>query len=130
LGSGGAPATKVAPTVAAAGITMTQAEPPEQAPFQPVKLDPTPPFAPNATALPSGNVAEQIVPQLIPAGLVRTVPSPVTVTFSVCTPGAPLPVPDPDDPHAAATESETAARSRAALLPLPSPSFIAESSSR
>src|SRR3954447_11344247 len=83
FGGGGAPTTNGAFTVPAACITMRQAEAPEHAPLQPVKLEPSPPLAPNAMVVPSGNVAEQTVPQLIPAGFVTTVPSPVTVTFRV-----------------------------------------------
>jgi hypothetical protein len=59
---------------------------PEQAPLQPVKVEPDAAVAVNVTVVPALNVAEQVVPQLIPAGELVTEPEPepVLVTVSVC----------------------------------------------
>ena len=74
-------AAKVAVTDCAAFMFTLQMPMPEQAPLQPVNVDPTPPTAVNAT-VPLAKVVEQIAPQLIPAGLLVTVPLPVTETVS------------------------------------------------
>ena len=49
---------------------------PEQAPDQPEKTDPGPGVAARATVAPLLNSASQALPQLIPAGLLVTVPAP------------------------------------------------------
>ena len=46
-------------------------------PLQPAKIDPAAAVAVRATALPLLKVAEQVLPQLIPAGELVTVPLPV-----------------------------------------------------
>jgi hypothetical protein len=58
---------------------------PEQAPLQPAKVEPASALALNVTELPSANPAEQLAPQLIPAGEDVTVPAPAPafVTESV-----------------------------------------------
>ena len=58
---------------------------PEQAPLQPVKAEPAAGLAARLTTAPDPNVAEQLVPQLIPTGVLDTVPVPVPdlLTFSV-----------------------------------------------
>jgi hypothetical protein len=74
-------AAKVAVTDCAALRVTLQTPVPVQAPLQPVNVDPVPATAVNAT-VPLANVVEQIVPQLMPAGLLVTVPAPVTETVS------------------------------------------------
>src|SRR5256885_7866685 len=79
-GGGGTPAANVAPTVAFAFNTTTQAPVPEQAPVQPVKFDPTAAFAPSDTAVLSLKDAVQTVPQSIPGGFEVIAPLPESVT--------------------------------------------------
>ena len=73
----------VAPTVIAPVIVSVHAPTPEQPPDQPVKTEPAAGAAVSVTPVPTVNVAEQPVPQLIPAGVLLTVPLPVRVTVSV-----------------------------------------------
>ncbi len=58
---------------------------PEQAPLHPVKANPLPGLTVSATAVPVTNAAEQVLPQLIPAGLLTIVPplAGEAFTFSV-----------------------------------------------
>ncbi len=58
-------------------ITTTQAPVPLQAPPQPVKVDPPVGVAVSATVLPVGKFAMHPSPQLIPLGILVTVPVPV-----------------------------------------------------
>jgi len=57
-------------------------------PLQPVKVEPAAGVAVSVTAVPLANVAEQVVPQAIPAGALVTVPVPaplgLTVNVKVC----------------------------------------------
>jgi len=78
--------TKVAVTDCAAFIVTEHVPVPVQAPLQPVKAEPAAAVAVSVTV--PLNDAEQVVPQLIPAGLLVTVPEPlkVTVRGSVITP--------------------------------------------
>jgi len=50
---------------------------PLQSPPQPLKIEPVPAVAVSVTAVPVTKVAEQAVPQVIPAGLETTTPLPV-----------------------------------------------------
>ena len=50
---------------------------PEQAPLQPMKVEPDIGMAARVIAVPAAIVCEQLAPQLIPAGLLVTVPEPV-----------------------------------------------------
>ncbi len=61
-------------------IDTTQLPVPEQAPDQPVNVDPGDGDAVNVTDVPSGYVSEQSPGQLIPAGEDVTDPGPLTVT--------------------------------------------------
>jgi len=71
-------ASNVAVTVVAALMVTTHAPVPEHpAPLQPVKVDPPPGAAVRVTTVPLLYEAEQVAPQLIPAGLDVTVPLPV-----------------------------------------------------
>lgn len=72
-----------APTVVAAVIvTVHVAVPEHPPPVQPVKTDPAAGVAASATLDPAANVAEQTLPQLMPAGVLVTLPLPVRVTVS------------------------------------------------
>ncbi len=65
---------------------LTVQEPvPEQAPEKPAKVEPVAAEAVRVTTVPETKLAEQVAPQLIPAGLLDTepLPSPVRVTLSV-----------------------------------------------
>ncbi|PYY09377.1 MAG: hypothetical protein DMG69_11060 [Acidobacteria bacterium] len=55
---------------------------PEQAPDQLSKATPLEGVSVRVTAVPGGKLAVQVWPQLMPAGLLATVPAPVTVTVS------------------------------------------------
>src|SRR5439155_1528737 len=69
---------KVAVTVVAAETVTTHDPVPEQPPpAQPVKVEPAAAVAVSVTAVPLAKLAEQVAPQLIPAGELVTVPLPV-----------------------------------------------------
>ena len=63
-------------------------------PLQPAKTDPEEGIAVSVTLVPPENDREQVVPQLIPLGLLVTVPLPLPffVTWSVKVPSLPLPL--------------------------------------
>src|SRR4029077_10762875 len=56
---------------------------PEQAPVQPAKVEPVFATAVSCTGVPMLKPAVQVVPQLIPVGLLVTVPIPVPVSVTV-----------------------------------------------
>ena len=56
---------------------------PEQAPLHPLKTCPAPGVAARVIDDPEAAVIEQVVPQLIPAGELVTVPAPARLTVSV-----------------------------------------------
>ena len=69
---------KVAVTVWAAFIVTAQLPVPEQPPpAQPAKLEPVAAVALNVTLVPEVKFEVQVLPQLIPAGLLVTMPEPV-----------------------------------------------------
>src|SRR5207244_4111949 len=75
---------KVAVTVVAAETVTVQAPVPEQPPpLQPVKVEPAAALAVSVTPVPLGKLAEQVAPQLIPAGELVTVPLPVPALLTV-----------------------------------------------
>src|SRR5437667_5568961 len=77
---------KVAVTVVAAESVTVQAPVPEQPPpLQPVKVEPAAGTAVSVTAVPFVKLAAQVAPQLIPAGLLVTVPVPVPAGVTVNT---------------------------------------------
>ena len=68
---------KVAVTDLAAVIVTEQVPVPTQAPLQPAKVEPAAAAAVRVTTVPLTKLAEHVVPQLIPAGLLLTVPLPL-----------------------------------------------------
>lgn len=75
-------AVKVAVTLAAASIVSVQVCTPLQAPDHPPKTKPLPGVAVRVTTVPLLKLAEQFELQLMPSGLLVTVPDPVIVTLS------------------------------------------------
>lgn len=73
---------KVAVTLFAALMLTTQLPVPEQAPPQPVKVEPEAGVAVRVTEVPLVKEALQAEPQLMPEGLLVMVPEPVVVTVS------------------------------------------------
>ncbi len=75
---------KVAVTVVAAETVTTHDPVPEHPlPLQPVKVEPAAGAAVSVTAVPLAKLAEQAAPQVIPAGLLVTVPVPVPALETV-----------------------------------------------
>ncbi len=75
---------KVAVTeLAALTVTVQVAVPEQPPPLQPVKVEPATGAAVKVTAVPLANDAEQVVPQLIPAGALVTVPVPAPALVTV-----------------------------------------------
>jgi hypothetical protein len=83
----------VAVTARAALIVTEQLPVPVQAPLQPVKVEPAVGAAVRVTAVPVVNGAEQVAPQLMPVGLLVTVPVPVPALVTVSVEEAATPVP-------------------------------------
>src|SRR5207249_11056562 len=87
--AGGVMSVNVAVTVVAALRVTVQAPGPEQPPpLQPLKVEPAAGAAVSVTAVPLVKLAAQVAPQVMPAGLLVTVPAPVpaleTVRAKVC----------------------------------------------
>src|SRR5881628_498365 len=87
--AGGVMSVNVAVTVVAALRVTVQAPGPEQPPpLQPLKVEPAAGVAVSVTAVPLAKLAVQVAPQLMPAGLLVTLPAPVpaleTVSVKVC----------------------------------------------
>jgi hypothetical protein len=72
-----------APTLVSAFRTTVHFAVPEQAPDQPEKVLEAAGLAVNVMDVPAGKVALQVVPQLMPAGALVTVPEPVGETVRV-----------------------------------------------
>ena len=70
-------AVKLAETVCAAFMTMTQEPVPVQPPDQPENVEPPVALAVRVTELPVANSAAHALPQLMPAGVLVTMPLPV-----------------------------------------------------
>ena len=64
-------------TVAAVSVTAQAPVPLQPPPLQPVKTDPAAGTAVSVTTVPLTKVAEQFVPQVIPDGVLVTVPEPL-----------------------------------------------------
>jgi hypothetical protein len=64
-------------------IVTVQALRPLQAPLHPAKKDPVAALKVNFTFVPAANEAEHVGLQLIPAGVLVTVPEPVPATVTV-----------------------------------------------
>jgi len=73
---------KVAATLSAAFIVTLQAVP-LHAPLQPLKLQPEAGMAARLTCVPAAKLALQVAPQLMPAGMLVTVPLPLSLTARV-----------------------------------------------
>src|SRR2546425_926624 len=87
--AGGVMSVNVAVTAVAALRVTVQAPGPEQPPpLQPLKVEPAAGAAVSVTAVPLAKLAAQVAPQVMPAGLLVTVPAPVpaleTVSVKVC----------------------------------------------
>jgi hypothetical protein len=94
-GGGGAEVLKVAVTVVFLLVLTAQEPVPVQPPpLQPAKTDPEAGSAVSVTVVFLENDPEQVVPQLMPLGLLVTVPlpAPFFVTWSVKVPPLPLPL--------------------------------------
>ncbi len=63
--------------VAAVKVTVQEPVPEHPPPLHPVKVEPVAGVAVRVTAVPLAKVAEQVVPQVIPAGELVTVPLPL-----------------------------------------------------
>jgi len=74
---------KVAVTVVAALKVTVQVPVPEQPPLQPVKIDPAAGAAVSVTPVPLAKLAAQVAPQVMPAGLLVTVPAPAPALETV-----------------------------------------------
>ncbi len=70
-------AVKLADTVCAAFMTMTQEPVPVQPPDQPENVEPPVALALRVTELPVAKSAVHVLPQLMPAGVLVTMPLPV-----------------------------------------------------
>src|SRR5439155_10551183 len=76
----------VAVTVVAAESVTVQVPMPEQPPpLQPVKMEPAAGAAVSVTAVPLAKLAAQVAPQVMPAGLLVTVPAPAPALETVST---------------------------------------------
>jgi hypothetical protein len=73
---------KVAVTVVLAASVKLHAPVPVQPPAHPAKVEPALGVAVRVTAVPGAKLALQVVPQLIPEGLLVTVPVPVPAFFT------------------------------------------------
>ncbi len=80
---GGCGAVNAALTVFAASMVTWQVPVPEQAPVQPVNVELVSGFAVNVTRVLTAKSKEQVAPQLMPAGLLETVPEPVPLFVTV-----------------------------------------------
>src|SRR5262249_13777789 len=84
FGGGTGIGAKVALTVVSLDRVTVQKPVPEQPPpDHPVKRDPDAAVAASVTCVPAVNACVQLGPQLMPAGLLVTLPDPVRATVSV-----------------------------------------------
>src|SRR5881397_1452510 len=84
--AGGVMSVNVAVTVVAALRVTVQAPGPEQPPpLQPLKVEPAAGAAVSVTAVPLAKLAAQVAPQVMPAGLLVTVPAPAPALETVST---------------------------------------------
>ena len=74
---------KVAPTVVSASIVTLHVPLPVQPPVHPPNDDPVAAAAVSVTAVPLLKLAEQVDPQLMPAGLLVMVPEPLPPSCTV-----------------------------------------------
>lgn len=78
-----------AETVAGAVSDTWQAPAPAHAPLQPANAEPASGVAVSVIGVPPAKLAEQVAPQLIPAGALVTVPEPAPVLATVSVGGEP-----------------------------------------
>ena len=71
--------------VAAESVTVQGPVPEQPLPLQPPKVEPAAGAAVSVTAVPLAKLAEQVAPQVIPAGELVTVPLPVPAGVTVRT---------------------------------------------
>ncbi len=64
-------------------VTVQDSVPLQPPPLKPAKVEPAAAVAVSVTEVPAAKLLEQSVPQLIPAGLLVTVPLPVPDLFTV-----------------------------------------------
>jgi hypothetical protein len=76
-------ATKVAVTLRAWLMVTLHAPVPLQAPLQPEKVEPAAGVAVKVTLVPDEKLALQVLPQVIPAGVLVTLPLPVPLLLAV-----------------------------------------------
>ena len=69
--------------VAAESVTVQAPVPVQPPPLQPLKVEPVAGVAVRVTVLPLVKLTEHVVPQVIPAGELVTVPLPVPVLLTV-----------------------------------------------
>jgi hypothetical protein len=69
--------------VAAVSVTVQDPVPEQPPPLQPPKVEPEAGVAVSVTTVPLGKLAEQVTPQVIPAGELVTVPLPVPAVPTV-----------------------------------------------
>src|SRR5262249_56273262 len=80
--------------VALVGETVQVPVPEQPPPDQPAKTEPAPGVAVRTTELPDGKIAEQVMPHVIPAGALVTLPLPAPARPTVTATGArPTPAP-------------------------------------
>src|SRR5438093_10969559 len=76
--------SNVAVTVVAADrVTVHEPVPVQPPPLQPLKVDPAAGVAVSVTAVPLGQLAAELVPHVIPAGVLVTIPLPVPAFVTV-----------------------------------------------
>jgi hypothetical protein len=94
LGCGGWTIVKSAVTVVSPFKVTVQVPVPEQPPpDQPPNVEPEPAVAVSVTGVPAANACEQAEPQLMPAGMLLTLPEPLPdpLTLRVCVTGGIVP---------------------------------------
>jgi hypothetical protein len=79
-------AVRIAPIAVSLSRVRLHGAVPEHAPVHPVKVEPSPGFAVSVTDVPTVKLALHVSPQLMPAGVLVTVPVPVPDSVTVsCT---------------------------------------------
>ena len=79
----GGAAERIAPTAVSFSRVRLHGAMPEHAPVHPVKVEPLLGFAVSVTDVPTVKLALHVSPQLMPAGVLVTVPAPVPEVITV-----------------------------------------------